>query len=269
MDDEEYVEIPEHIEEPSEEQVVEYMKWLGADLEKDKDLFYIGRKALTARLPAEWKIYQKKDGDEQFYFNTLTGESIWDHPLDSNFKKEFIDAKKKKLEAPESKFTSISSKKVKLSSLPSATSNKASTPQTSNTGATAAGAKPLLFVSRDTESSVPLGPIINNQKKNSSPVSPATQTQTKFTSNNDSHNIDQYDILIDQEKQKFSLQLRDELAKMRNNFEDKKEKLKKEFEEEINEMKSSHQEKVDMLTAKNNEEEEKLSDLTKQLLEKN
>ena len=36
---------------PTESEVIEYAKWLGMDLEKDKDLFWVAKEGLMAPLP--------------------------------------------------------------------------------------------------------------------------------------------------------------------------------------------------------------------------
>jgi centrosomal protein CEP164 len=41
---------------PTEDEVIEYAKWLGMDLKKDKDLYWIAREGLKAPLPADWKV---------------------------------------------------------------------------------------------------------------------------------------------------------------------------------------------------------------------
>lgn len=81
---------------PSQQEIKEYAQWLGADIETDQDLFYIAREALMSDLPKEWKIYQKNDGGDPFFFNTKTGESIWDHPLDDYYKELFREEKQMK-----------------------------------------------------------------------------------------------------------------------------------------------------------------------------
>ena len=40
---------------PTENEVLEYATWLGMDLEKDRDLFFIAREGLKAPLPENWK----------------------------------------------------------------------------------------------------------------------------------------------------------------------------------------------------------------------
>lgn len=90
--------------EPTDKEVEDYAEWLGADVNADKDLFWIAREALKAKIPPGWKLYQRKDGSgDPFYFNSDTGESLWDHPLDAHYKQLFADEKKKKIEALKNK----------------------------------------------------------------------------------------------------------------------------------------------------------------------
>ncbi len=78
-------ELPEDYE-PTEEEILEKAKWLGMDIEKEKDLFWIAREGLKAPLPEDWKPC--KTGDEEiYYFNFASGESVWDHPCDEYYRK--------------------------------------------------------------------------------------------------------------------------------------------------------------------------------------
>jgi centrosomal protein CEP164 len=63
---------------PSEQEVLEYVNWLGMDLESDKDLFWIAREGLMAPLPANWKPCKIKTTGDIYYFNFSSGESTWD-----------------------------------------------------------------------------------------------------------------------------------------------------------------------------------------------
>ena len=81
--------IPEDYE-PTEEEILEYAKWLGMDIELEKDLFWIAREGLKAPLPENWKPC--KTGDKEiYYFNFATGESVWNHPCDEYYRKVNID----------------------------------------------------------------------------------------------------------------------------------------------------------------------------------
>lgn len=46
-------------------------------------------------MPENWKCYKSKQSGDIYYFNSETGESIWDHPCDEQFKQEYINAVKK------------------------------------------------------------------------------------------------------------------------------------------------------------------------------
>ena len=78
--------------EPNEEEVVEYAKYLGMDLVKDRELFYIAKEGLKAPLPSNWKPCKAPDG-EIYYFNFETGESIWEHPCDEYYRNMYEQEK--------------------------------------------------------------------------------------------------------------------------------------------------------------------------------
>ena len=81
---------------PTEDEVVEYAKWLGMDLDKDGDLFWVAKEGLMAPLPKNWKPCKTKETEDIYYFNFATGESTWDHPCDGYYKRLFEEEKKKK-----------------------------------------------------------------------------------------------------------------------------------------------------------------------------
>ena len=47
-------------------------------------------------MPEPWKAYSN-DNDEIYYCNTVTGQIIYDHPLDEHFRKKFQEARNAKL----------------------------------------------------------------------------------------------------------------------------------------------------------------------------
>jgi hypothetical protein len=55
-------ELPENYE-PTEEEILEYAKWLGMDLEADQDLFWIATEGLKAPLPENWKPCKTADDE--------------------------------------------------------------------------------------------------------------------------------------------------------------------------------------------------------------
>lgn len=47
---------------------------------------WIARQGVKAPLPKCWKAVHDPGQNELYYFNFETGESIWDHPCDQDFK---------------------------------------------------------------------------------------------------------------------------------------------------------------------------------------
>jgi len=80
--------------EPTEDEILEYAKWLGMCEVEDKHLFWIAREALKAPLPENWKPCKAPDG-EIYFFNFKTEESMWDHPNDERYQKLYEKEKKK------------------------------------------------------------------------------------------------------------------------------------------------------------------------------
>jgi len=83
--------------EPTEQEIIEYAKFLGMDTDKERDLFWIAREGLKAPLPTPWKPCQTKEG-EIYYFHFESGQSQWEHPCDEYYKKMYDREKKKKAE---------------------------------------------------------------------------------------------------------------------------------------------------------------------------
>ncbi|KPI83913.1 hypothetical protein ABL78_7049 [Leptomonas seymouri] len=89
--------LDDHIDanyEPTEEEVLEFADWIGMKLPEDSDYLWLAREGLKTPLPKEWKPCSTNDG-EVYYFNFKTGESSWDHPMDSLFRQRFEQEKEK------------------------------------------------------------------------------------------------------------------------------------------------------------------------------
>mmetsp|Transcript_83287 Transcript_83287/g.147154 ORF Transcript_83287/g.147154 Transcript_83287/m.147154 type:complete len:313 (-) Transcript_83287:146-1084(-) len=69
----------------SEEEVIEYAEFLGIDPESEPDLLWIAREGVATPCPHPWKACTQ-NGEDVFYFNFETGESLWDHPCDEKFR---------------------------------------------------------------------------------------------------------------------------------------------------------------------------------------
>jgi len=73
---------------------MEYAKYLGMDLKKDKKYFSIAREGLKAPLPEKWKPYKNSKGDI-YYINMETNQSVYEHPCDEHYRKLFQETKAK------------------------------------------------------------------------------------------------------------------------------------------------------------------------------
>eukprot|EP00105_Crassostrea_gigas_P001099 XP_011413124.1 PREDICTED: uncharacterized protein LOC105317981 isoform X1 [Crassostrea gigas] len=81
---------------PSEEEVCDYAQIIGIDPKTEPHLIYIAREGICAPLPDHWKPCQGPNGNI-YYFNFVTGESIWDHPCDELYRKMVMEERKKLL----------------------------------------------------------------------------------------------------------------------------------------------------------------------------
>ena len=77
---------------PTQEEINEYAVYLGMDPVQDKDLLYIAEWALSAPLPEGWTEHVDTSGNE-FYFNSMTGVSTYEHPLDGQFREYYRQQK--------------------------------------------------------------------------------------------------------------------------------------------------------------------------------
>ncbi|KAJ9458729.1 hypothetical protein DIPPA_13706 [Diplonema papillatum] len=84
---------PEYL--PTDVELLEYANWLGMNPDDDQPLMWIAREGLRSPLPQDWRPCQT-DTKDIYYFNFRTGESIWDHPLDSKFKLLYKQEKTKR-----------------------------------------------------------------------------------------------------------------------------------------------------------------------------
>jgi len=96
--------------------VIAHASHLGLDVEKDADLLYVVEDCLNDVLPLEWTQYTDPDNGYPYYFNSVTGESQYDHPLDSNHR-ELVSA-------------AVSSKYAQRTPHPQSTQSKALSPGT-------------------------------------------------------------------------------------------------------------------------------------------
>lgn len=87
---------PEFDEPPTEDEINKFAEYMGMDLIEDKEFLYIAEWALTAPLPAGWTVHLDSQGNE-FYYNTVTKVSQYDHPMDGKYRELFQKSKAEKV----------------------------------------------------------------------------------------------------------------------------------------------------------------------------
>lgn len=68
--------------------VRDHAEYLGIDPNVHSKYLYIAEEALVAPLPADWERGESEEG-VPYYFNTETGESMWAHPRDDEYRQKF------------------------------------------------------------------------------------------------------------------------------------------------------------------------------------
>ena len=75
--------------EPTIEEIEEYAKYLGMDMQEDRDLFYIAKEGLKAPLPDQWKPCRSPGGNI-YYYNFENNKMQKDHPCDDYYKRYYL-----------------------------------------------------------------------------------------------------------------------------------------------------------------------------------
>lgn len=98
---------------PTEEEVIEYAQFLEIDPDTEPHLLWIAREGVVAPIPHPWKACTE-GGDDVFYFNFETGESVWDHPSDEMYKQMVDDERIKHRRAQNKKQSDEDRKRLEL-----------------------------------------------------------------------------------------------------------------------------------------------------------
>ena len=75
---------------PTIEEIEEYAKYLGMDMQEDRDLFYIAKEGLKAPLPDQWKPCRSPGGNI-YYYNFENNKMQKDHPCDDYYKRYYLN----------------------------------------------------------------------------------------------------------------------------------------------------------------------------------
>merc|ERR1711871_1933267 len=62
---------------------------------------WIAREGVVAPIPSPWKACTE-NGDNVFYFNFETGDSVWDHPCDEKYRELLEEERNKRIKSPHS-----------------------------------------------------------------------------------------------------------------------------------------------------------------------
>ncbi|XP_017664953.1 PREDICTED: centrosomal protein of 164 kDa isoform X3 [Lepidothrix coronata] len=81
---------------PDEQEIRNFAPIIGIDPEKESELLWLARECLVAPLPPDWKPCQDTTGDV-YYFNFATGQSMWEHPCDEQYRELVIREREKLL----------------------------------------------------------------------------------------------------------------------------------------------------------------------------
>ena len=73
---------------PTSDEIEDYAKFLGMDLQSDSHLLYIAKEGLKAPLPSPWKPCKDRQG-EIWYYNNETKEKQKEHPCDDYYRKYY------------------------------------------------------------------------------------------------------------------------------------------------------------------------------------
>ncbi|XP_019717039.1 centrosomal protein of 164 kDa-like isoform X3 [Hippocampus comes] len=97
---------------PSDQEIREYAKEIGIDLDNETELMWLAREGIVAPLPPEWKPCQDVTGD-LYYYNFSSGESTWDHPCDEHYRRLVIQERERLQRTAAAKGSGTKKKKKK------------------------------------------------------------------------------------------------------------------------------------------------------------
>ena len=72
------------------EEIEEYARFLGMNIQEDYALFYIAKQGLKAPIPEPWKPC-KSPGQTLYYYNFSTRQLQKDHPCDDYYRKMYLE----------------------------------------------------------------------------------------------------------------------------------------------------------------------------------
>jgi hypothetical protein len=73
--------------------ILQYAQFLGMDPAEDTELLWIAQQALTAPLPPNWAEHADPSSGDSYYYNSESGETVWEHPCDDYFRSLYKELK--------------------------------------------------------------------------------------------------------------------------------------------------------------------------------
>jgi hypothetical protein len=67
------------------EELISMCEYLGIRVLSERDMIWIAEDALKAPLPVNWMAQRDRQG-RTFFYNNITQQSRWEHPLDPHFR---------------------------------------------------------------------------------------------------------------------------------------------------------------------------------------
>jgi len=87
---------------PTSDEIEEYARFLGMDIDEDQDFFYIAKEGLKAPLPAAWKPCKSPRGTV-YYYNFQSSQLQKDHPCDDHYRRLYLEEKQSRRKKNEEK----------------------------------------------------------------------------------------------------------------------------------------------------------------------
>jgi len=87
---------------PTSEEIEEYARFLGMDVNADQNLFFIAKEGLKAPLPSNWKPCKSPD-QTVYYYNFETKVLQKEHPCDDYYRKLYLEERQSRTKKVEEK----------------------------------------------------------------------------------------------------------------------------------------------------------------------
>ncbi|KAF7251388.1 hypothetical protein EG68_08708 [Paragonimus skrjabini miyazakii] len=77
---------------PNDEEIKLYADSIGIDLHKEPELIWLAKEGISAPVPKGWQVLQDEN-NQIFYYNSASGQSLWEHPLDAFYRNQVRQAR--------------------------------------------------------------------------------------------------------------------------------------------------------------------------------